>query len=315
MALTKHGRATRIGAALTAFAAAITLLTGCAGAQAGDDEAASKYNLIGGDKVLINTTASMPNTNLVNGEFVGFEAEMLTTALDDLGLESQVVISDFPGMLAAVQSSRQDIAVGSVAWRKERTQKGLFTDPPFYVPHVYLHSPEVSASTHHDLAGKRVGTITGFLFVDNLQKRDDVDLHTYPDAATVIADLQAGRIDVALIDPLMAIYTAQSRPELDLVATPIVAPTIDELRADPTLEIFGPVMLGWYLAPGHEELQAALDEQIRKMYADGQIAELMTKYGIENPDEFLSLSDGWAQVFSEQRTAVDREAGWTPPEK
>lgn len=277
-------------------------------------DAASAYNLIdGGTTVRVGTTASMPNTNVVRGKFVGFEAEMLTTALKNLGLNEKVSISDFPGMLAAAQDRRIDVAAGNIAWRPSRVKNGIMTDPIFYVPQIAAEKPGVKIASVDDLKGKTVGTISGFIFVQALQHMPDVKLRTYPDAATTLTDLNAGRIDVALIDPLVAMYTKKTNPNLKFDVSVIRAPTLKEVAEHPYLEIFGPVMIGWYLPNGEEKLRDGLNQQIRQMYKNGETAKLMVDAGIEDANAFLTVPEDWAGLFTKQRIETDRTAGWTLP--
>jgi len=297
-------------------AALLAVLSACSGGPNGASTgAANDYGLIGGgDTVQVATTPSMPNTNLENGKFTGFEADMLTEALNRLGLKMTVTTSDFPGMLASVQAGRADIALGNIAWRDTRAANGLLTDPPFYVPQVAVEKAGADIDSVEGLAGHSVGTINGFIFVDLLQKMEGVDLHTYADAASALADVQAGRIDVALLDPLSAVYTVSTRPDLGLTAVTIKTPSQAVLAEHPDYDIFGPVMAAWYLPTDHTELEAALNEQIRAMYADGTTAKLMEKYGVTDPASLLTVSADWAKLFEQQRAAVDRPADWTVPQ-
>ena len=56
------------------------------------------------------------------------------------------------------------------------------------------------------------------------------------------------------------------------------------------------------------ELAAALNAQIRAMYADGSLAALVTKYG-GDPDQFLKPTG----VDWQARIGVDRTSDWQPP--
>jgi polar amino acid transport system substrate-binding protein len=84
-----------------------------------------------------------------------------TWRTSQLGLKIETSLTDFPGMLAAVQSQRADITIGSIAWSVARRKVGLFTDPPYYSPpamavHGAADYPDVAS-----LEGKALGNVTG----------------------------------------------------------------------------------------------------------------------------------------------------------
>lgn len=306
-----HRRAGRDALRASILGAALLLSTSCGDPEVSGD--AAKYGLVGGDTVLIATAASMPNTGMEGEDFVGFEAEMIKKAMENLGLEYDVTLSDFPGMLASVQSRRADIGVANIAWLESRTADGLFTDPIFYGRPVVAQTPGLGVNSVEGLRGKTVGTVAGFISVPVLNDMEGVELRTYPDIAATLADLDAGRIDIALIDPLLTLYTHKTRPDLNFDVEPLTAPPVSEVKANEELEIFGPHMIGWYLPKGNEELRDALNEEIREMYENGDTARLMKEHGIDTPDDLLAVDEEWATFFTDQRRSVDRPRTWTPP--
>ncbi len=76
----------------------------------------------------------MPYTALKDGKLVGLDSDILAAVADKLGLKIETSVTDFPGMLAGVQSQRVDITIGGIAWSDARQKVGLFTDPPYYSP-------------------------------------------------------------------------------------------------------------------------------------------------------------------------------------
>jgi polar amino acid transport system substrate-binding protein len=57
----------------------------------------------------------MPYTALKDGKLVGLDSDILAAIASKLGLKMEVSVTDFPGMLAAVQSQRADITIGGIA--------------------------------------------------------------------------------------------------------------------------------------------------------------------------------------------------------
>src|SRR5437762_10762277 len=58
----------------------------------------------------------MPYTAMKDEKLVGLDSDILAAVADRLGLKMEVSVTDFPGMLASVQSRRADITIGGIAW-------------------------------------------------------------------------------------------------------------------------------------------------------------------------------------------------------
>ncbi|HWL60349.1 MAG TPA: transporter substrate-binding domain-containing protein [Microbacteriaceae bacterium] len=319
---TRRGRVwTRALGGLALATAAALLVTSCAsGSPSGESpgpegsEATAGFDLIGGDKLsVIAPAGAMPAIGTEGDELVGFEAPVFLEVAKRLGLDYDMTWADFPGGLAAIQADRNDVMIGSIAWRASRAESGLFTDPLYYVPTIFAQKRGAGIKTIEDLVGKRVGTASGYYFIDVVQTMPEVDLRIFPDVATTIAELGAGRIDVALLDSTIMVYTAKVRPDLDIEAVKAEGPTEAQLREHPEWEIFGPIMAEWYFPKGHEALVEAFNTTIREMYADGTLVEALKQYGFEDPSEWLTLDPYWHDRLQQERRDADRPADWTLP--
>jgi hypothetical protein len=67
-------------------------------------------------------------------------------------------------------------------------------------------------------------------------------------------------------------------------------------------------MTGFYLPKSETKLAQALNKQIDTMYQDGTLVDLVKKHG-GDPSQFLEPAPGMTQ----ERTTVDRGAGWQAP--
>src|SRR5262245_61115668 len=125
---------------LAAFAAiSVLALTGCASQDAGGAAAPAgcttpDLDTIEKGKIKVAVASYMPYTDVVGDTLVGLDAEILQEAARNLCLQIVTNVTDFDGMLGGVQSHRNDITIGGIGWGKERSEKGLFTDPVYYSP-------------------------------------------------------------------------------------------------------------------------------------------------------------------------------------
>ena len=249
-----------------------------------------------------------PYTSMVNGKDTGLDADILATAADKLGLKIETQVTDFNGMLGGVQSHRVDISIGGIAWTADRQKEGLFTDPAYYSPPAMAVHGSATYSTIADLEGLDLGTVTGYVWVKSIQAIKGAKLHAYPDANGVISDLNSGRIDVGFLDPLIIIDAKKKRPDFDFTTQYLTPPTADEIKAQPDLGYLAPYQVSFYVAKQEPKLEAALSKEIDAMYANGELADLIKKYG-GDPAQFLTPTP----EISAARQGVDRPADWAAP--
>lgn len=154
----------------------------------------------------------MPYSAVNGSEIVGLDGEILHRIADRLGLEIEPQQTDFNGMLGSVQSHRVDITIGGVAWTEERQEQGLFTDPPYYSPPAMGVPAGKRYETVEDLQNQRLGTVTGYVWVDSIQAVLGAKLGAYPNALGVFDDASK-RLDVGFLDPLLIVYYQKQRPD------------------------------------------------------------------------------------------------------
>lgn len=250
----------------------------------------------------------MPYVGLDGDEFVGLDADILKEAAHRLGLEIKVSQMDFPALLTSIQTGRLDVAVGNIGWTPERADAGTYTDPAFYSPVGAAVRPGLTISHVDDLNGHIIGTLTGGFYTEGLRELEGVDVRVYETFEAEMLDLDLGRIDVVLYNPVSLEYLKTQRPELKFDVVFLTPPTAEEVEKRPGLSVFQPFMTGWYLGPDAEHLALALTEQIRVMYEDGTMVEMVEKWG-GDPQSMLVPQP----YFAERRRGVDRAADWEPP--
>jgi polar amino acid transport system substrate-binding protein len=296
-------------ACLGALMAGLLLVTGC-----GSDDsksvsaAAQKLDTLEPGKLKVAVESYMPYTAVRGGKLVGLDSDIVNAIADKLGLEVQPQLTDFNGMLGGVQSHRVDITVGGVAWSKERQQQGLFTDPPYYSPPAMGVRSGKTYSTVADLQDQRLGTVTGYVWVKSIKAVPGAKLGAYPNANGVFDDLGSGRLDVGFLDPLLILYYQKQRPDAKIETEYLTPPTTGEVKQHPEYEFFRPYMTSFYIPKQEPKLEKAVSAEIRKMYASGEMAKLVTKWG-GDPQKFLKPAPEMAAM----RRGVDRPSNWTPP--
>ena len=294
-----------------AVVAAALLAAGCGGddkSATASSGAAAGLDTIEPGKLKVAVQSYMPYTAVRGDKIVGLDGEIIERVADKLGLEIQPQLTDFNGMLGGVQSRRVDITVGGVAWSQERQEQGLFTDPPYYSPPAMGVQSGETYSTIDDLEGKRLGTVTGYVWVKSIKAVPGAKLGAYPNANGVFDDLGSGRLDVGFLDPLLIIAQQKARPDQKIETQYLTPPDDAQVKEHPEYEFFRPYMTSFYLPKQSPKLEQAVSKEIDAMYASGEMAALIEKYG-GDPAQFLKPSEDMGPL----RQGVDRPDNWTPP--
>jgi ABC-type amino acid transport substrate-binding protein len=294
-----------------AVVAAALLAAGCGGddkSATASSGAAAGLDTIEPGKLKVAVQSYMPYTAVRGDKIVGLDGEIIEHVADKLGLEVEPQLTDFNGMLGGVQSRRVDITVGGVAWSEERQKQGLFTDPPYYSPPAMGVQSGKTYSTVDDLEGLRLGTVTGYVWVKSIKAVPGAKLGAYPNANGVFDDLGSGRLDVGFLDPLIIIAQQKARPDQKIVTQYLTPPDDAQVKEHPEYEFFRPYMTSFYIPKQSPKLEKAVSKEIEAMYASGEMAKLIEKYG-GDPDQFLEPSADMAPL----RRGVDRPADWSPP--
>ncbi len=304
------GRHRVVYAAAVALVAVVIAGCGSGGDSGGGGTgtSAKRYDTIKPGVLKVAVESYMPYTALRGGKLVGLDSDIIDAVAKKLDLKVEPQLTDFNGMLGGVQSRRVDITVGGVAWSVERQKQGLFTDPPYYSPPAMGVQSGKTYSTVDNLQGQRLGTVTGYVWVKSIKAVPGAKLSAYPNATGVFDDLGSGRLDVGFLDPLLLIYQQKQRPDQKIQTQYLTPPTDAEVKQHPDYEFFRPYMTSFYLPKQEPKLEKAISAQIRAMYADGEMAKLIRKWG-GDPAKFLAPSPWMAAM----RRGVDRPSGWSPP--
>ena len=291
---------------VSATVAGLLLMAGCGGSEATGP--ATGLDTLDPGVLRVAAQSYMPYSAIKGPEIVGLDGEILQHVADRLDLKIEPQLTDFNGMLGGVQSHRVDITIGGVAWTKERASQGLFTDPPYYSPPAMGVASGRHYATIEDLAGQRLGTVTGYVWVKSIQAVPGAKLGAYPSALGVFDDLASGRLDVGFLDPLLIVYYQKQRPDRPMQTEYLTPPTAAQIKQHPEYDFFAPYQTSFYIPKQEPKLEAAISREIRAMYADGSMAKLIAKWG-GDPQKFLTPSPDMAAA----RRGVDRPSNWTPP--
>jgi polar amino acid transport system substrate-binding protein len=211
-----------------------------------------------------------PFIGLEDGELTGPDGEIITALAEQHGLEVKAEVYDFAALIPAIQQGRIDVAIGSIFRTAERAEVVDFTDPLYTEPAgVISRSGEDAVA---DFADKKVGTIQGYNWVEDVQQvLGDNKLTLYPSSAELQQDLEAGRIDVGIDSYGTAQYLYR---DTDFQVKQLA----EDERIATSLE---PGQTAVLVSKDNPALTTALNVGVAELHESGFIADALQKVGLD----------------------------------
>ncbi len=152
------------------------------------------------------------------GQFTGFDNELLRAVADKLGLKVNFVGTDFSGLLAQVASRRFDVGSSSITTTDARRQTVGFTNG-YDFGYFSLVVPPGSPITGFSqlAAGQRIGVVQGTVQEAYVVDTLGLDPVKFPDYNTVYASLKTRQIDAWVAPSQQAVGTVQAGDPAQIV--------------------------------------------------------------------------------------------------
>ena len=251
---------------LAAAALSALALSACGGGS--DSASDSGMNLVSEGKLTVCSDIPYPPFEYEeNGEYVGFDMDLVKEIASGMGLEASIQDVGFDGLQGGtvLAAGQCDLGASAMTITEER-QKNLTFSDPYYDSLQSILVPEGSDITGiEDLAGKKVGVQQGT--TGEAYARDnaaDAEIISYPSDAELFPALQAWNVDAVLQDlPVNLGHTQEG-------AFTIAA----KFETD---ESYGFAMA----KNASEELVSGVNEQLAALRDNGKYQEIYDKYFTE----------------------------------
>lgn len=245
----------------------------------------------------------MPGTSVKDGKLIGLDGEIMQFVAEKLGLKVEPVLMEWSAEIAAVESGRADIMHGMMGWNVARTKVLGMSDPIYYQPTGVTQKKGQNWGTIKDLEGKRVGTITGFAWVDEMKRIPKATISLYDTSDAAVRDLLAGRLDALIADGPLVEYAIKQNPSWNIHQVPLV---------DPGRKADFPILTGvnnalFAVNKNAGPLLDAINKQIAEVWKSCKNLEVAKKYGMGN-------TAMWFKPPTDNlRVGVDRPKEWKLP--
>lgn len=224
----------------------------------------------------IATNAEFPPfESLENGEYVGFDVDLIRAIAAEKGLEIQFENMEFEGVLAAVTSGSSDIGLSGLTITEARKATVDFTDPYLSVGQVLIVRADDAVFTGTDkatldeqLKGKTVAACSGYtgqLYIEgtDFPKIEGLTTKIYDNPALAVADLTGGKVDAFILDDAVANALAAENTAIKVINVPL------------TVEDYAMAV-----NKGNTELLNTLNEGLATLKATGKLDEMLKTWDL-----------------------------------
>ncbi|MBE8523300.1 amino acid ABC transporter substrate-binding protein [Amycolatopsis sp. H6(2020)] len=232
---------------VTALAATLlAALTACGG---GSDSGDGKTLRVG------TLSDSKPNAYQENGNYTGFDNELLKAVAAKEGLKLEFAATEFSALLGQVANGTFDIGSSAISQTDARKKTVDFSAPYNYQA-LGIEAKETAGITDEkSLAGKRVGVVQGTVSDSWLgTNAPTAQAVRFPNDAAALNALKTGAIDGAVFDQATAEDYAKNNADAKLKVTKAITTTIPH---------------GFAFKKGNNELINKINDGLKKVIADG----------------------------------------------
>ena len=231
------------------------------------------------------------NYRTAEGELTGYDVDVAKGVTDILGAEVDFVCQKWDGMIPALLANKFDLIVASMSITEKRREKIDFSGP-YRISvgrlvgkkngNFNLFNADGSANAD-GFKGIKVGLERATTYENWFNaKVPDAEILLYDNNEAMYLDLQNGRTDVIMTNPMKAHLKFLSQE--DGAGFEFVSPAIDEV------EYFG-VGVGIGLRKGNDELLGRINAALKQLTEDGSLEKYALKifpFAI-HPAKWISL--------------------------
>lgn len=154
-----------------------------------------------------------------NGNLSGFDIDVVKRVAEIAGYEIQIQDVDFDAIVPSVKTGKADLAIAAMSPTKARRESVDFSDIYYAsgeTQNYVLYKESSGIQSQADLDGKTIGCQMGsvqFEAATYLQDNNKAKVDAKKDYASIIAEINKGNNDCAIVEKDVAISFAKEDPE------------------------------------------------------------------------------------------------------
>src|SRR5690625_426358 len=236
-------------------------------AACGEDDEASGDGEAGlkDEYTVVSDTSFVPFEFKEDGEYVGFDIDLIHAVADEAGFKINFETTNFDGIIPGLQTGQFDIAIAGIGITEERAEKIDYSDP-YYESGLRLAVAKDNDSINgiEDLDGKTVATrlgSTSAAFID--ENIEGAEANQYEQLDQAYLAVENGSVDAILYDAPNVAYYIQTDGEgkLKMVG-----------------DLYQAEDYGIAISQGNEELVEAINEALETLQENGEYDEIHAEW-------------------------------------
>lgn len=192
----RHRHLATVAVLLTAAASLTACGSGSGSTVAAGCKPAHQVTTVNKGTLTVATYDLPPFTKVVGQDLTGVDGDILKAIAKKECLSIKVTSMSTAAVIPTVQSGRADVAAGDWYRTSARAQIVSLTEPMYTDQMAFISKDGVSSVSQ--LKGKKVGTVDGYLWVDDVKKVLGSSVKVYPTTLNMNQDLKAGRIEIGI---------------------------------------------------------------------------------------------------------------------
>jgi polar amino acid transport system substrate-binding protein len=234
--------------------AAVLTLTACGGGS----DSASPALRVG------TLSDAPPNIFLKDGNYTGFDNELLKAIAAKQNLKLEFAATDFSALLGQVASGRYDIASSAIAQTDERKKTVDFSAAYDFETMSIQAKQGTPVTDEKGLAGKRVAVIQATVGDHWLTSTvPAAQAVRFPDYAAALTALKSGAVDAYILDQSIAEKNVTDNPDAKLAVVKSFVTDVPH---------------GFAVKKGNADLLRKIDDGLKQVIADGTWLKLHQQF-------------------------------------
>ena len=214
-----------------------------------------------GQLVVATSPDFPPFENLVGGEIVGIEVEIMQLICEELGVTLVFEDMDFDSVLPGIQAAKYDCGMSGITVTPEREKNVLFTDVYYIAAQAIVVPADSDITCKADLEGKKVSVQSGTT-AEDFCTDEGYEVKSFTANADAKSDMLNGNVDAWVVDNLTAKGMCEGDDSVKI---------LDEFMTEEPY--------AFAFTFGSEDLVEAINDILADLIANGTVADIFEDYG------------------------------------
>ncbi|HEY3367113.1 MAG TPA: ABC transporter substrate-binding protein [Symbiobacteriaceae bacterium] len=251
---------------------AMSLVAACGGAkqQTGASTDGSLDRVKKAGKLQVAVDATYPPMEFVDKDGktpIGFDVDLAKAIAKKLGVQAEIIVTDWDGILSGLTSKRYDVIMSSMNITPERQKEVDFIEYA-KMSQVFVSKKGVAVKAEKDLSGKIIvvqADTTSQEWAEKIKTdtvKDIKEIRSFKGATDAFLEVKNGRGDVIVIDEPVGLYYAK----------------LDAATFTVTGRALAPEPVGIAIRKDDKDLNAAMTKAFTDLKADKTVEKLSNQW-------------------------------------